>query len=82
MISPVSSGAAAYVQNAQAAKPQSGSKPASQASGSSSTQDTVELSAQAQAALSGGSSKTESKPSTYAPPSTVVAHSSKAGAAS
>lgn len=73
MISPVSSGAAAYVQNAQVVKPQTAPTSTSQSSGSSSTEDKVELSAQAKAASSNAP---------YTAPSTVMAKTNRAEAAS
>lgn len=54
MISPVSSQSQAYVQNTQAAKPQAASTAASHSSQAPNTEDKVELSAQAKAALAGG----------------------------
>lgn len=76
MISPVSGGAAAYLQSVQAVqRPQTASSSASQSSGSPDTQDKVELSPEAKAASSGTKSP-------YAPPSMSVAHTGRAGAAS
>lgn len=79
MINPVSSGAPAYTPAAQA-KTQTQQTSASQTSGSSNTEDTVELSSQAKSALSGGS--TTKNGQDYSKPLTLQAHSSRGAAAS
>ena len=81
MINPVSSGPVASIPNVPAVKPQTA--PASNSpSGSSAVQDTVELSSHAKGASSSTGPATHSGGSSYAPPSTVAAHSSRGGAAS
>lgn len=82
MVNPVSSGTAGCIQNTQAAKAQAAPPSNSQSSAPSSIQDTVELSSQAKGAVSGTGSNTQAGRSSYAPPSTVAAQSSRAGAAS
>ena len=81
MINPISSAASSLLQDIQAVKPQTAAAPPAQSSKSSTVQDTVELSAEAKAALSGDGSKTGQSKSPYAPPSTTSAYSNRAAAA-
>ena len=80
MINPVSSQPSS-VQSTQQVIPNPAA-PSSQSSATSNTQDSVELSPQAQATLSGTGSASSQSASGYAPPSTVQAHSSRGKAAS